>query len=43
MVVIGGHKVSSAAKILKINDSTAKMTMSAFKSMPPEQQQKVLE
>lgn len=43
MVVIGGYKVSSAAKILKIHDSTAKMTMSAFKSMTPEQQANILE
>lgn len=43
MVVNGGNKVSSAAKILKIHDSTAKMTISAFKSMTNEQQRKILE
>jgi len=43
MVIKGGNKVSSAAKILKIHDSTAKMTMSTFKSMTKEQQTKILE
>lgn len=43
MVVKGGNKVSSTAKILKIHDSTAKMTISAFKSMTNEQQRKILE
>ena len=42
MVIKGGNKVSSAAKILKIHDSTAKMTISAFKSMTKEQQTKIL-
>jgi hypothetical protein len=34
--------VSSAAKILKINDSTAKMTIRAFKMLSFEEQQKIL-
>jgi hypothetical protein len=36
MVIVEQNKVSSAAKILKINDSTAKMTIRAFKLLPKE-------
>jgi hypothetical protein len=42
MVMVEQNKVSSAAKILKINDSTAKMTIRAFKMLPPEEQQQIL-
>jgi hypothetical protein len=36
-------KVKSAAKILKINSSTAKMIIKKFYQMPIEEQQKILE
>jgi hypothetical protein len=42
MVMVEQNKVSSAAKVLKINDSTAKMTIRAFKLLPPDEQRKIL-
>lgn len=42
MVVSGSQKMSSAAKVLKIHESTAKLTMNTFKAMTREEKLRIL-